>query len=237
MFLSYFIDRLKHKSDTIKDPLFDNPYSYGSIQIDKEKCDKCGLCIDSCISKALKLEENELKVDNRKCIFCKKCISSCKNTALQMNNDCKLSSIDEAGEILKRKIYDKFKRSLVLRSVDTGSCNGCMLELSATQNTFYDLSRFGINVAASPRHSDGIIVTGPVTLNMKEALMKTYYAMPKPRFVIGLGSCACGGGIFQDCYATTEELDKILPVDLYMPGCPPSPQAIIHGLLKLMGRI
>ncbi len=235
--MSYFIDRLKNTSDTIKDPLFDNPYSYGNIKIDKEKCNHCGLCVDGCMSKALEIQENELKVHNRKCIFCRKCISSCKNAALQMSHDYKLSSIDEAGEILKRKIYDKFKRSLVLRSVDTGSCNACMLELSAVQNTFYDISRFGINVAASPRHCDGIIVTGPVALNMKEALVKTYYAMPKPRLVIGLGSCACGGGIFKDCYGTAEELDKVLSVDLYIPGCPPSPQAIIHGLLKLMGKI
>ncbi len=234
--MSYFIDRLRNKRDTIKDPLFDNPYSYGAIEINKEKCDNCGLCVDSCISKALEIVENELRVHKKKCIFCKKCISSCKKNALSMSNDYKLSSIDEVGEILKRKIYDKYKRSLTLRSVDTGSCNACMVELSATQNTFYDISRFGINVAASPRHSDGIIVTGPVALNMKEALIKTYYAMPKPRLVIGLGSCACGGGIFKDCYATTDELDKILPVDLYIPGCPPSPQAIIHGLLKLMGR-
>ena len=139
------------------------------------------------------------------------------------------------------KTYEKrfiiFKRSLVLRVVDTGSCNACMSELSALQNTFYDISRFGINVAASPRHADGLVVTGAVTKNMKEALEKTYHAMAEPKIVIAVGSCAYNGGIFKDGDGVYDVLKNILPVDLVIPGCPPSPQAIIFGLLKLMDKI
>lgn len=230
-------DRFKNKKETVKDPLYDNIHSYGRIICETDKCNGCAKCQSGCVVNAIRLENKSVVVDEKKCIYCNKCIDLCENNALINSHDYKLADLDRAGEELKDKIYSKFKRSLILRSVDTGSCNACMLELSGTLNTYYALSRYGIDFAASPRHSDGIVVTGPVAINMKEALLKTYYAMSEPRLVISVGACAHDGGIFKSTYGNFEDLNKLLPVDLTIPGCPPSPQAIIYGLLKLIDRI
>lgn len=232
--MNILLDRIKYGKETVKNPLYENENSYGKIEVDRQKCTLCKECIKECVVGAIKQEDSKIIIDNKACIYCGNCIDACKNDALINTHDYKMAEI---GEKLKKEIYKKFNRSLILRSVDTGSCNACMLELSATTNNFYAISKYGVNFAASPRHSDGIVVTGPVPLNMKDALIKTYYAMPEPRFVIAVGSCAYDGGIFKDTYANYESLDKILPVDLYIPGCPPSPQAIIYGLLKLMQRV
>lgn len=237
MFMNILLDRIKYGSETVKNPLYDNEFSYGKIIADKTLCKLCGLCAASCIVNAIKVNEEGVSIDQKSCIYCGNCISECKNGALSSSHDYKMAELDESGKALKESIYKKFKRSLILRSVDTGSCNACMLELTASTNNYYALSRYGINFAASPRHADGIVVTGPVPLNMKDALIKTYFAMPEPRLVIALGSCAYDGGVFKEAYANCESLNKILPVDLYIPGCPPSPQAIIYGLLKLIKRI
>jgi len=124
-----------------------------------------------------------------------------------------------------------------LRSVDCGSCNACMSELSALNNTYYDISRYGVTFAASPRHADGIIVTGPIAINMKHALLKSYYAMAEPRIVIACGTCTYENGVFKEGYSVKENLSEILPVDLFIPGCPPSPQAIIYGLFLLLEKL
>lgn len=230
-------DRIINKRETIKNPLYENKYSYGKILIDKDKCVGCGECSKICVVNAINIENKRALVDYKKCIYCNKCIDICKTHALTNSHDYKMAEIEVMGEELKGKIYNRFKRSLVLRSVDTGSCNACMLELSGTLNSYYALSRYGIDFTASPRHSDGIVVTGPVAINMKEALIKTYYAMAEPRIVIAVGACAHDGGIFKNSYGNLEELHKLLPVDLTIPGCPPSPQAIIYGLLKLVDRL
>jgi Ni,Fe-hydrogenase III small subunit len=125
-------------------------------------------------------------------------------------------------------------RSLAIRHVDAGSCNACELELHALGNAFYDLERFGLKFVASPRHADVLIVTGPVTRNMREALERTYNAMPAPKWVIAAGACALDGGIFADSYACLGGVDGVLPVDLHIPGCPPSPSTLLKGLLSLM---
>ena len=235
--MSIIIDRLKNKRETIKNPLYDNNHSFGKIITDVDKCNGCSECVKACVVNAIKVNNLKAIVDYKKCIYCNSCIDVCKQRALESSHDYKMADIENSGEELREKIYSKFKRSLRLRSVDTGSCNACMLELSGTQNTYYALSKYGIDFAASPRHSDGIVVTGPVTINMKDALVKTYYAMAEPRIVIALGACAYDGGIFKNGYGNFEELSKILPVDLNIPGCPPSPQAIIYGFLKLLNRI
>lgn len=234
--MKFLIDRMKNGKETIKNPLYENRYSYGKVIIDTNKCIGCKSCLKQCLAGAITFDE-KIEIDNKRCIYCRECINSCKIGAIKMTNDYKLSQIEIAGEELKNKIYKRFNRSLVLRSVDTGSCNACMLELSASTNTYYSLSRYGINFAASPRHADGLFITGPVTINMKEALIKTYYAMPEPRIVIALGSCAYDGGVFRDGYGNFKSLKDIIPVDVVIPGCPPSPQAIIFGLLKLIDRI
>ena len=120
--------------------------------------------------------------------------------------------------------------------MDAGSCNGCELEIAATTNPLYDLERFGIHLVASPRHADVLLVTGPVTRNMEIALRRTYDAAPDPRVVVAVGACGCSGGIFgEGTYASMGGVDRVLPVDVYVPGCPPRPQAILNGLLVAMG--
>jgi Ni,Fe-hydrogenase III small subunit len=125
-------------------------------------------------------------------------------------------------------------RSLSIREVDAGSCNGCELEINALGNAFYDLERFGLRFVASPRHADVLLVTGPVTKNMREALLRTYEATPAPQWVVAAGACACDGGIFAGSYACIGSVDKVIPVDLRIPGCPPTPTALLLGLVALM---
>ena len=125
-------------------------------------------------------------------------------------------------------------RSLSIRAVDAGSCNGCELEMHALSNAFYDIERFGIRFVASPRHADVLMVTGPVTRNMREALERTYNATPSPKWVVALGGCARDGGCFAGSYAVVGGVSAVIPVDLHIPGCPPSPADILRGLLALL---
>jgi Ni,Fe-hydrogenase III small subunit len=126
-------------------------------------------------------------------------------------------------------------RSLAIREIDAGSCNGCELEIHALNNAFYDLERFGLHVVASPRHADVLMVTGPVTKNMREALLRTHDATPGPKWVVAVGDCARDGGLFARSYAVVGGVDKAVPVDLHVPGCPPTPTALLKGLLTLLG--
>jgi len=142
--------------------------------------------------------------------------------------------LDKLGAELKRTIRDRFGRSLHIRQVDTGSCGACESEIIACSNPLYDIQRFGIDFVASPRHADALMVTGPVSRNMELALKKTYEAMPGPKFVIGVGSCAKGGYLFKDSYYTRGGLENVLPVTLHIPGCPPSPMAIMSSLLSFL---
>ena len=125
-------------------------------------------------------------------------------------------------------------RSLSIRQVDAGSCNACELEIHALGNAYYDLERFGLRFVASPRHADVLLVTGPVTLNMREALERTWTATPGPKWVVAAGACATDGGLFAGSYACAGGVGKVLPVDIYIPGCPPSPTALLKGLLVLL---
>ena len=125
-------------------------------------------------------------------------------------------------------------RSLSIREVDAGSCNGCELEINALSNAFYDLERFGLRFVASPRHADVLLVTGPVTKNMREALRRAYDATPAPKWVVAAGDCALNGGLFSGSYACVGGVSEVAPVDLHIPGCPPTPKALLTGLLSLM---
>ncbi|WP_370511885.1 NADH-quinone oxidoreductase subunit B family protein [Telmatospirillum sp. J64-1] len=128
-------------------------------------------------------------------------------------------------------------RSLSIREVDAGSCNGCELEIHALNNPVYQLERYGLRFVASPRHADVLLVTGPVALNMAEALKRTYDATPAPKWVVAAGDCACNGGLFAGSYACLGGADRILPVDIAIPGCPPSPRALLSGLLTLLEHV
>jgi Ni,Fe-hydrogenase III small subunit/formate hydrogenlyase subunit 6/NADH:ubiquinone oxidoreductase subunit I len=144
---------------------------------------------------------------------------------------------DEVGGRVSEAIQDVLGRSLAIRQVDAGSCNGCEMEIIALNNPIHDIERFGIHFVASPRHADMLLVTGPVTRNMELALRKTYNAMPAPRLVVAVGACGCSGGIFGANYASLGGVDRILPVDVYIPGCPPNPHALLHGILLAIGRM
>src|ERR1700704_1442569 len=141
---------------------------------------------------------------------------------------------EAAGEALRGSIARRLGRSLAIREVDAGSCNGCELEMHALNNAFYDIERFGIRFVASPRHADVLLVTGPVTKNMREALKRTYDATPNPKWVVALGDCARNGGCFAGSYAVVGGVSEALPVDLHIPGCPPPPIEILKGLLALL---
>jgi len=143
-------------------------------------------------------------------------------------------ALKELAASVERAARRQLGRSLSIREVDAGSCNGCELEIHALNNAFYDLERFGLRFVASPRHADVLLVTGPVTKNMREALERTYHATPDPKWVVAVGDCALNGGIFAGSYACLDGVAEVIPVDLYIRGCPPSPTALLKGLLTLL---
>jgi Ni,Fe-hydrogenase III small subunit/formate hydrogenlyase subunit 6/NADH:ubiquinone oxidoreductase subunit I len=193
------------------------------------------------------------------CIFCNLCVEICPNGAAKNSSSFELAKknrrelrqtpfvVEERDlpdlsyavleEMVEKKINRIFGRSLHIREVDAGSCNACDLEINALNNPVNDLSRLGMNFVASPRHADMLLVTGTATRNMELALVKTLNATPEPRLVVAVGACACSGGIFRDSYATRNGIDGIVPVDVYVPGCPPRPQAVLYGILKALDRI
>ena len=146
------------------------------------------------------------------------------------------AALEELGRALAQRARRVYGRSLAIREVDAGSCNGCELEIHALNNPVYDVERFGIRFVASPRHADVLLVTGPVTRNMKVALERTYAATPDPKWVVAVGDCGCGCGVFEGSYAVIGAVDKVIPVDLHIRGCPPTPTALLEGLIALVDK-
>ena len=147
------------------------------------------------------------------------------------------AALAELAESVNRQARIRLGRSLSIRQVDAGSCNGCELEIHALSNAFYDLERFGLRFVASPRHADVLMVTGPVTKNMREALERTYNATPGPKWVVAVGACAADGGVFAGSYAVEGGVKDVIPVDLHIRGCPPSPVDLLKGLLALLRHV
>jgi NADH-quinone oxidoreductase B subunit len=147
------------------------------------------------------------------------------------------AAVTELATAVARAARRRLGRSLSIREVDAGSCNGCELEIHALNNAYYDVERFGIKFVASPRHADVLLVTGPVTKNMREALMRTYDATPNPKWVVAVGDCGRDGGCFAGSYAVVGGVSAVIPVDLHIPGCPPTPTAMLQGLLALLERV
>ena len=147
------------------------------------------------------------------------------------------AALAELAKAVNRAARAKLGRSLSIRQVDAGSCNGCELEIHALNNAFYDLERFGLHFVASPRHADVLMVTGPVTGNMREALLRAYNAIPDPKWVVAVGACAADGGLFKGSYACVGGVSDVVPVDLQIPGCPPSPTTLLKGLLALLQHV
>jgi Ni,Fe-hydrogenase III small subunit/Pyruvate/2-oxoacid:ferredoxin oxidoreductase delta subunit len=210
----------------------------GMPAIDKSKCDCCGKCVGVCPSGAI---NSKFDISLGRCIFCGACTEVC--SAIKMTGEYELASkvkpdfdVETAGRELEKKIKKAFGRSLAIREVDAGSCNGCEVEVNSLSNAIYDIERFGLHIVASPRHADALLVTGPVTRNMELGLMHSYKATPDPKMVIAMGACAITGGIFRDSYAVYNGVDNLVPVDVYIPGCPPRPQAIIQGIMLAIDR-
>lgn len=230
----------------------------GKPQADNNKCSRCGICIGICPVSAVS-DNYGIQFNLDECIFCSNCADRCPTGAITMTHDFELAAADRnelrsspvvieerdivssdyelIGKRLKDGIRKRFGRSLQIREVNAGSCNGCDNEINALNSPFNDLERFGVHFVASPRHADMLLVTGPAARNMELALIKTYNATPDPKLVVAVGACACSGGIFKDSYATRNGIDRIVPVDVYIPGCPPRPQALIFGILKAIERI
>jgi len=185
-------------------------------------------------------------VDLGRCVFCGLCEEACEGNGIRFHPDPHLPFGSREHLILggaplapataSARLRSLVGRSLHLREVSAGGCNGCDLEIQAAGNPNFDLQRFGIDFVASPRHADGVLVTGPVSKGMKEALVKTYEAVAEPRIVIAVGACAVSGGIFRGSYAVEDGVGGAVPVDLYIPGCPPHPLTILYGILGYFGR-
>ncbi len=218
--------------------------------IDASRCpDGCRECAEACPTDAITFADGKPALDLGRCIFCPECEAACPEKAIAYSNDHRLavrSRSDlqlQSGEELRLaaaldgKMKSLFGRSLKLRVVSAGDCNACAADVNVLGTIGWDLGRFGIQYVASPRHADGIVVLGPVTENMRLALKKTYDAVPDPKIVIAIGACAISGGIYAGQPEQHGGAESVVPVDLFIAGCPPHPLTILDGLLRLLGRI
>ncbi|MBI3860328.1 MAG: NADH-quinone oxidoreductase subunit NuoB [Planctomycetia bacterium] len=217
--------------------------------LDSTKCPEgCSSCVEACPTQAIKHQDNALRLDMGRCLFCTDCMEACPADAVRYSDDYRLATRTRDGlvvgakplelaQALDKKARRIFGRSLKLRQVSAGGCNACEADVNVLNTVVFDLGRFGIQFVASPRHADGLLITGPVTENMRLALIKTYEAVPAPKLVIAVGACAISGGPYIGHGEVHNGADSAVPVDLYVPGCPPSPWTILDGLLRLLGRL
>jgi Ni,Fe-hydrogenase III small subunit/Pyruvate/2-oxoacid:ferredoxin oxidoreductase delta subunit len=221
----------------------------GRPVVNRAQCPSgCRDCAEACPTDAITIDEKGLRLDLGRCLFCTDCVDACPEKAIRYTQEFRLAAnrredliMTNGAPELARALDDKaqrlFGRSLKLRQVSAGGCNGCEADVNVLNTVVFDLGRFGIQFVASPRHADGLLITGPVTENMKLALQKTYDAVPAPKIVIAVGACAISGGPYIDHPEVHNGAASVLPVDLFVPGCPPHPLTILDGLLRLLGRL
>ena len=232
---------------TIPDPRTPSPVGWrGKPVIGDTPCEAgCAACVAVCPTAAIALEP--VSIDLGRCILCGDCAPVCPSARLSFSNDHRLAATGRDGLLLSNTRPDldpvavsaalrgRFGRSLKLRSVSAGGCNGCELEVNALTNVNFDIGRFGIDIVASPRHADGLVLTGPITRNMTEALQLCWDAMPAPKLVIAVGACAISGGPYASSPAVERGfLERFAPT-LYVPGCPPHPLTFVCGVLDILG--
>jgi Ni,Fe-hydrogenase III small subunit/NAD-dependent dihydropyrimidine dehydrogenase PreA subunit len=222
----------------------------GRLLLDRARCPAdCRLCVEACPTGALSVQP-EPSLDLGRCLFCGDCQRACPAQAITFSGDYRLAArgrealvVDprraeiELAAALERQMRRLFGRSLHLRQVSAGGCNACEADINVLNTVGWDLGRFGIKLVASPRHADGVLITGPVTQNMHLALKKSYDAVPAPKLAIAVGACALSGGLFAGHPETGDGAASVVPLDLLIPGCPPHPLTILDGLLRLLGRL
>jgi len=218
----------------------------GRPDIDPAACDGCGACVEACPTAAIDLASG-LSLDLGRCLFCTDCARICPRQAIRFTGEFRLAASSREALILRGQPLELarplppdrlrlFKRSLKLRQVSAGGCNACELDTNVLGTLVFDLGRFGIQFVASPRHADGVLLTGPVTENMRLGLEKTWFAAPEPRVGIAVGACAISGGPYADHAEAHGGGAAFIPADLFVPGCAPHPWTILDGLLRLLGR-
>ena len=246
--------RLQHKKRTIPfpEPPPRLPERFRGLPLlTPEHCPaECSTCAGVCPTQAIAAETDtcRLQLDLGKCLFCGECERACPAEGIRFSTDYRLAVRKpqdlvltgpelHRAEKMGQELLRLYGRSFKLRQVSAGGCNGCEVDINVLGTNVFDMGRFGLQIVASPRHADALIVTGPVSENMREALLKTWEALPSPRLLIASGSCAISGGPFRGHPQVHDGVASLLPVDLYIPGCPPHPLTILDGLLRLLGRI
>jgi Ni,Fe-hydrogenase III small subunit/Pyruvate/2-oxoacid:ferredoxin oxidoreductase delta subunit len=253
MIIKPLLARKQQKHRTLDYPQTTPPFPAafrGRPVVDRGKCpEDCRHCIEACPASALSSGEKGLLWDLGRCLFCTDCREACPQQAICFSSEYRLAVsqrahlLEQPGHLpalaqpLDEPRKRLFRRSLKLRQVSAGGCNACEADVNVLNTVVYDLARFGVQFVASPRHADGLLVTGPISRNMELALQKTYEALPSPKIVIAAGACAISGGLFADHPQVCGGLDRFFPVDLYIPGCPPHPLTTLDGILRLLQKI